>query len=93
MRRFHIRTFGCQMNEHDSGRLAELLQEACGLEPAQDPAQAEVLVETLRGRGVPVDYVTFPGEGHGFRRAETIADVLAREEAFLARTLGLGRVA
>ena len=44
MRRFHIRTFGCQMNEHDSGRLAELLQEACGLEPAEDPAQAEVLV-------------------------------------------------
>ena len=44
MRRFHIRTFGCQMNEHDSGRLAELLQQACGLEPAEDPEEAEVLV-------------------------------------------------
>ncbi len=43
MRRFHIRTFGCQMNEHDSGRLADLLQ-ACGLEPAEDPEEAEVLV-------------------------------------------------
>ncbi|RMD79338.1 MAG: tRNA (N6-isopentenyl adenosine(37)-C2)-methylthiotransferase MiaB [Gammaproteobacteria bacterium] len=44
MRRFHIRTFGCQMNEHDSARLAELLREGCALEPAEDPAEAEVLV-------------------------------------------------
>ena len=42
-RRFHIRTFGCQMNEHDSERLAGLLR-ADGLEPTADPDTADVIV-------------------------------------------------
>jgi tRNA-2-methylthio-N6-dimethylallyladenosine synthase len=41
--RYLIRTFGCQMNEHDSERLAGLL-EADGYVPAEEAAQAEVVV-------------------------------------------------
>jgi tRNA-2-methylthio-N6-dimethylallyladenosine synthase len=42
-RRFHIRTFGCQMNDHDSERLAGLLI-ADGLEPTDDVEDADVVV-------------------------------------------------
>ena len=42
-RKFHVRTFGCQMNEHDSERLAGLLV-ADGLEPTDDVEEADVVV-------------------------------------------------
>jgi len=42
-RRFHITTFGCQMNEHDSERLAGLLV-ADGLVPTDDLEEADVVV-------------------------------------------------
>jgi tRNA-2-methylthio-N6-dimethylallyladenosine synthase len=42
-RKFLIRTFGCQMNEHDSERLAGLLV-ADGLEPTDDLEQADLVV-------------------------------------------------
>ncbi len=42
-RRFHVRTFGCQMNEHDSERLAGMLA-AEGLEATDDPEAADVIV-------------------------------------------------
>jgi tRNA-2-methylthio-N6-dimethylallyladenosine synthase len=42
-RRFHIRTFGCQMNEHDSERLAAAL-EADGLVPTAEVDDADVVV-------------------------------------------------
>ena len=32
--------------------------------------EAEQVVESLAGRGVPVEYVLFPDEGHGFRKTE-----------------------
>jgi len=41
-RRFYIRTFGCQMNEHDSERIAGLLA-ADGLEPTDDVESADVV--------------------------------------------------
>ena len=42
-RRYLIETFGCQMNFHDSERMAGLL-EAAGFEPASGPADADVIV-------------------------------------------------
>ena len=42
-RRYLIETFGCQMNFHDSERMAGLL-EAAGYEPADEPADADVVV-------------------------------------------------
>ena len=42
-RRFYVRTYGCQMNEHDSERIAGVLA-ADGMEPTDDMAQADVVV-------------------------------------------------
>jgi tRNA-2-methylthio-N6-dimethylallyladenosine synthase len=42
-RRFHVRTFGCQMNEHDSERIAGLLA-AQGMERSDDAESADVIV-------------------------------------------------
>jgi tRNA-2-methylthio-N6-dimethylallyladenosine synthase len=42
-RTFHIRTFGCQMNEHDSERLAGLLL-ADGMQRADDAESADVVI-------------------------------------------------
>jgi tRNA-2-methylthio-N6-dimethylallyladenosine synthase len=42
-RRFFVRTFGCQMNEHDSERIAGLL-EGDGLVPTDDPETADIVV-------------------------------------------------
>lgn len=53
------------------------------------PAQAELLVGAARRHGVPVGYVLFDGEGHGFRSADTLRRALDAEAYFLARVLGL----
>ncbi|MEL7158617.1 MAG: tRNA (N6-isopentenyl adenosine(37)-C2)-methylthiotransferase MiaB, partial [Actinomycetota bacterium] len=42
-RRYHLRTFGCQMNEHDSERIAGLL-ESDGLEATDSVDDADVVV-------------------------------------------------
>jgi tRNA-2-methylthio-N6-dimethylallyladenosine synthase len=40
----YIRTFGCQMNEYDSARLADVLRSAQGLEPTDSPDDADVIL-------------------------------------------------
>ncbi len=52
------------------------------------PSQSEAIRDALAERGVPHEYVLYPGEGHGFRRAETGIDALERELAFLGRAFG-----
>jgi tRNA-2-methylthio-N6-dimethylallyladenosine synthase len=42
--RVYIKTFGCQMNEYDSARMAELLRVSHGLVPTDDPERADVLL-------------------------------------------------
>ena len=42
--KLHIRTFGCQMNEYDTAKMADLLGASHGLTPTDDPAEAEVLL-------------------------------------------------
>ena len=54
------------------------------------PEQSELFVDALRALGRPVEYRLFPGEGHGFVRAESIVESLEREEAFYAEHLGAG---
>jgi dipeptidyl aminopeptidase/acylaminoacyl peptidase len=52
------------------------------------PSQAEQMVAALSERGVPVAYLAFEGESHGFRRAETIEAVAGAELAFFGAVLG-----
>ncbi|MGY5059710.1 prolyl oligopeptidase family serine peptidase [Streptomyces sp. 900105755] len=53
------------------------------------PAQCERFLARLDGRPVPHAYLTFAGEGHGFRRAETLVRALEAELALYARVFGL----
>jgi len=43
-RKLFIKTFGCQMNEYDSSRMADALNESHGLERTEDLAEADVLL-------------------------------------------------
>ncbi len=52
------------------------------------PSQAEVIVGVLRERKVPVAYLAYEGEGHGFRRAENIRGTLEAELSFYAQVFG-----
>ena len=42
--RLFVRTFGCQMNEYDSSKMADVLRESHGFEPAASPEEADVLL-------------------------------------------------
>lgn len=47
------------------------------------PDQSELVVAALRRNGVPHIYQLYPGEGHGFRKKETLADYYEQVERFL----------
>lgn len=53
------------------------------------PQQAQDMVAALQEKGVPVSYIEFEGEGHGFRSAETIQRALESELAFYTEQLEL----
>jgi dipeptidyl aminopeptidase/acylaminoacyl peptidase len=52
------------------------------------PAQAETMVEALRRKGLPVSYIAFEGEQHGFRQAQNIKRTLDGELYFYSRVFG-----
>lgn len=52
------------------------------------PEQATLMADAIRERGGDVELVMYPGEGHGFRRAENAKDALEREFGFYARVFG-----
>lgn len=52
------------------------------------PNQAEMIVDALRAKGVPVAYVAFDGEQHGFRQAANIRRALDSELSFYAQVFG-----
>ena len=49
------------------------------------PDQAETMVEAIRAKGIPVSYVAFAGEQHGFRQAKNIKRALDGELYFYSR--------
>lgn len=49
------------------------------------PNQAEAMVAALDAKGIPVAYIAFEGEGHGFRKAENVKRALESELAFYGR--------
>ncbi|WP_137846213.1 prolyl oligopeptidase family serine peptidase [Microbacterium sp. 2FI] len=52
------------------------------------PSQSEAVRDALAANGVPHAYLAFAGEGHGFRRSETVIRQLEAEIAFLGQVLG-----
>jgi dipeptidyl aminopeptidase/acylaminoacyl peptidase len=60
-----------------------------GLEDKVVPAdQAETMVDAIRAKGIPVSYVAFAGEQHGFRQAKNIKRALDGELYFYSRVFG-----
>ncbi len=55
-------------------------------------AQAQLMADAMTAAGKDVDIVIYDGEGHGFRRAETIIDSLERELSHYQKAFGLGPV-
>lgn len=52
------------------------------------PNQSEMMANAVRTKGLPVEYVTFAGEQHGFRQAETIIRCLEAELSFYHGVFG-----
>ncbi|KAI9281917.1 Alpha/Beta hydrolase protein [Sporodiniella umbellata] len=52
------------------------------------PSQSEVMVKALKEKGIPVAYVLYEGEAHGFRRAENIKRTMEVEQWFYGQIFG-----
>ena len=52
------------------------------------PLQAEMLADAARRKSLPVALIMFKGEGHGFRRGETIKASIEAQIYFLSRIFG-----
>jgi dipeptidyl aminopeptidase/acylaminoacyl peptidase len=57
-------------------------------DPVVPPNQAHMIRDALKARGVPVAYIEFEGESHGFRRAENIIRAKEAELSFYGRIFG-----
>ncbi|BBC92584.1 S9 family peptidase [Streptomyces griseofuscus] len=53
------------------------------------PVQCEEFLARVQGKGVPHAYLTFEGEGHGFRRADTVIRALEAELSLYAQVFKL----
>jgi dienelactone hydrolase len=57
-------------------------------DPVVPPAQAESIAADLAAHDIPYAYITFPGESHGFRKAENIVTSLEAELSFYGQIMG-----
>jgi dipeptidyl aminopeptidase/acylaminoacyl peptidase len=57
-------------------------------DPRVKASESDQIVKAMQERGIPVTYLYYPDEGHGFRRPENRRSFNAVVEAFLARHLG-----
>src|SRR2546427_13271058 len=71
MRRYHVTTFGCQMNAHDSERIKGMLEEL-GLGEAQSQDEADVIVfNTCTIREKPdTKFAAYMGNAAAQKRAQ-----------------------
>jgi dipeptidyl aminopeptidase/acylaminoacyl peptidase len=74
---------------NQAARIARPLLIAQGAnDPRVKRAESDQMVAALRANGIPVTYVLYPDEGHGFARPENNISFNAVAEQFLARHLG-----
>ncbi len=72
-----------------TGQLSSPLIVFQGLEDrVVPPNQAELIVEAVKRKGLPVAYLPFPGEQHGFRQAENMKRALDAELYFYSKVFG-----
>ncbi len=57
-------------------------------DPRVKQAESDQIVKAMKAKGIPVTYVLFPDEGHGFARPQNRTAFYAIAEAFLAKHLG-----
>jgi dipeptidyl aminopeptidase/acylaminoacyl peptidase len=51
-------------------------------------AESDTIVAAMQARNIPVTYIVYPDEGHGFQKPPNRLSYIAIAEAFLARHLG-----
>lgn len=74
---------------HRAGRIARPLLIGQGAnDPRVKQAESDQMVAAMKANGVPVTYVLYPDEGHGFRRPANNIRFQALTEEFLAQNLG-----
>jgi dipeptidyl aminopeptidase/acylaminoacyl peptidase len=74
---------------HHTARLASPMILFQGAEDkAVPPAQAQTMFDAVNAKGLPVAYLLFEGEQHGFRRASTIRRVFEAELFFYGKVFG-----
>ncbi len=72
-----------------AGRITKPLLIAQGAnDPRVKQAESDQIVAAMRESGLPVEYIVFPDEGHGFARPENNRKFIAAAESFLAQYLG-----
>jgi dipeptidyl aminopeptidase/acylaminoacyl peptidase len=57
-------------------------------DPRVKQAESDQIVEAMKNKGIPVTYVLYPDEGHGFQKPENNLSFFAVAEAFLATCQG-----
>jgi dipeptidyl aminopeptidase/acylaminoacyl peptidase len=57
-------------------------------DPVVPPAQSESIAADLAAHGIPYAYLTFAGESHGFRKAESVEASLEAELSFYGQIMG-----
>merc|ERR1712241_451160 len=57
-------------------------------DPRVKQAEADQIAFAMQKKGIPVEYVLYPDEGHGFARPDNRIDFNGRAEKFLAKHLG-----
>lgn len=57
-------------------------------DPRVKQAESDQIVQAMQAKNIPVTYVLYPDEGHGFARPENKLSFFAVTEAFLARSIG-----
>jgi dipeptidyl aminopeptidase/acylaminoacyl peptidase len=57
-------------------------------DPRVKQSESDQIVQAMQAKGIPVTYVLYPDEGHGFARPENNLSFFAAAEAFLSKCLG-----